>query len=68
MSKYNHVEFIKQDPVGEVNFIIGKVGRMLYESISTTTSNLVLMFFGGDWKESSIQRRAYSEPLSVQLN
>lgn len=47
MSKYNHVEFIKQDPVGEVNFIIGKVGRMLYESISTTTSNLVLMFFGG---------------------
>ena len=58
MSKYNHVEFIKQDPVGEVNFIIGKVGRMLYESISTTTSNLVLMFFGGGGLEGKFDSEA----------
>lgn len=42
MSKYNHMEFLKKDPVGEVNFIIGNIRRKAYECCSTAIGKLML--------------------------
>ena len=46
MSKYNHVEFLKKDPVGEVNFIIGNIRRKVYECCSTVIGELMLKMGG----------------------
>lgn len=32
MSKYNHIEFLKLDLLGEIGFVIDKVYRKIYEN------------------------------------
>lgn len=42
MSRYNHLEFLKQDPQGEFCFVIGKFCRVIIEIISSICTKVYL--------------------------
>ena len=69
MSKYNHVEFLKKDPVGEVNFIIGNIRRKVYECCSTVIGELMLKMGGGKIRQArKVQRAGTGGEVSVQYH
>lgn len=55
MSIYNHKEFLRKDPLGEIHFVLCKLRQMLIEKISTLIIKINSQMGGGKiWETHKI--------------
>lgn len=47
MTQYNHFKFLKLDPIGELYFILNKVCKSIYASLTAFTVKTCLKMGGG---------------------
>lgn len=52
MTQYNHFKFLKLDPIGELYFILNKVCKSIYASLTAFTVKTCLKMGGGKIRET----------------